>query len=88
MRLNQIQFEIQLSKMYWLLGNKSQLSIENKLLLYKATLKSIWAYGIQRWGHSFNSNIEILQRFQNKYFRIIINALWYVTTETASWSKR
>jgi len=33
------QFEIQLSKMYWLLGNKSQLSIENKLLLYKAILK-------------------------------------------------
>jgi len=25
--------------MYWLLGSKSQLSIENKLLLYKAILK-------------------------------------------------
>jgi len=32
---------IQLSKMYWLLGSKSQLSIENKLLLYEAILKPI-----------------------------------------------
>jgi len=28
--------------MYWLLGSKSQLSIENKLLLYEAILKPIW----------------------------------------------
>jgi len=40
------QFGIQLSKMYWLLGSKSQLSIKNKLL-YKAILKPIWAYGVQ-----------------------------------------
>jgi len=33
------QLGIQLSKMYWLLGSKSQLSIENKLLLYEAILK-------------------------------------------------
>jgi len=26
-----------------------------------------------------NSNIEILQRFQKKYLRIIVNVLWYVT---------
>jgi len=45
------QLGIQLSKMYWLLGSKSQLSIENKLLLYEAILKPIWAYGVQL-GHS------------------------------------
>jgi len=34
--------------MYWLVGNKSQLSIENKLLLYKAILKSMTSnYGTQ-----------------------------------------
>jgi len=38
------QLGIQLSKMYWLLGSKSQLSIESKLLLYKAILKPIWTY--------------------------------------------
>jgi len=30
--------------MYWNLDSKSQLSTENKLLLYKVILKSIWAY--------------------------------------------
>jgi len=63
--------------MYWLLGSKSQLSIENKLLLYKAILKSIWAYGVQLWGTTSNSNIEI-QRFQNLNF----NGPWYVTNDT------
>jgi len=36
-----IQLGIQLSKMHWLLGSKSQLSIESKLLLHKAILKPI-----------------------------------------------
>jgi len=35
------QLGIQPSKMYWMLGSKSQLSIESKLLLYKAILKPI-----------------------------------------------
>jgi len=61
------QLGIQSSKIYWLLGSKSQLWIENKLLLYKAILKPIWACGIQLWHIS---KIEILQRFQNKYLKI------------------
>jgi len=69
--------------MYWLLGSKSQLSIENKLLLYKVILKPIWAYGVQLWASTAsNSNIEILQRFQTKYLRIIVNASWYVINDT------
>jgi len=27
------------------------------------------------------SNIEIIQRFQNKYLRIIVNAPWYITND-------
>jgi hypothetical protein len=38
---------VTLTKMYWLLGRKSQLSLSNKLLLYKTILKPIWSYGIQ-----------------------------------------
>jgi len=68
--------------MYWMLGSKSQLSIESKLLLYKAILEPIWTYGVQLWGTASNSNIEIIQRFQNKYLRIIDNAPWYVTNDT------
>jgi len=77
----QKQLGIQLSKMHWLLGSKSQLSIESKLL-YKAILKRIWAYGVQLWDTTTNSNIEIIYRFQNKYLRIIVDAPWYVTNDT------
>jgi len=28
-----------------------------------------------------NSNIEILQKFQNKFFKIVIDASWYVTND-------
>jgi len=67
----------------WMLGSKPQLSIESKLLLYKVILKPIWTYyGVQLWGAAPNSNIQIIQRFQNKYLRIIVNAPCYVTNDT------
>ncbi|CAH2100509.1 unnamed protein product [Euphydryas editha] len=72
---------IQLRKMYWMLGKKSQLSMSNKLLLYKCILKPIWTYGIQLWGTAANSNLEILQRFQSKMLRIITDAPWFVTNQ-------
>jgi hypothetical protein len=61
-------------KIHWLLGRRSTLSIESKLLLYKAVLKPIWTYGIQPRGTASNSNIEILQRFQSKTLRSILSA--------------
>jgi hypothetical protein len=56
------QLGISLTKMYWLLGRKSNLSISNKLFIYKAILKPIW---------TSNSNIAILERFQSKVLRMI-----------------
>lgn len=72
------ELKLKTSKMYWLLGPKSQLSLENKLLLYKVILKPVWTYGIQLWGTASNSNIEILQRYQSKTLRSIVAAPWYV----------
>lgn len=54
------QLRLKLHKMYWLLGRKSKLLLENKVLLYKTILKRVWTYGIQLWGTASNSNIEIL----------------------------
>jgi hypothetical protein len=68
------QLGISLTKMYWLLGRKSNLSSNNKLIIYKAILKPTWTYGIQLWGTNSNSNIEILERFQSKVLRLIVNA--------------
>jgi hypothetical protein len=58
-------------------GRKSQLSLSNKLLLYKTIFKLIWTFGIQLWGTASTSNIEILERFQSKALRMI-DTPWYV----------
>jgi len=60
------RFAVVIVYAYWIIGRKSQLSVENKLLLYKAILKPTWTYGIQLWGTASTSNIEILERFQAK----------------------
>jgi hypothetical protein len=59
----QKQLGIAFTKIYWVLGHKSKLSITNKLFIYKTILKAIWAYGIQLWGTAPTSNIEILECF-------------------------
>jgi hypothetical protein len=69
---------LKLRRMYWVIGRKSELSLENKLLIYKTILKPIWTYGIPLWVTASNSNIEILQRFQNEVLRSIVNAPWFV----------
>lgn len=70
---------IQLRRLYWLMCRKSQLFLESKLLLYKYILKLIWTYGVQLWGTTANSNIEILQRFQSKILHMTVDSPWYVT---------
>jgi hypothetical protein len=67
---------LSLTKMYWLLRRKTKLSTNNKLLIYKAIFKPIWTYGIQLWGTTSNSNIKILERFQSKVLRLIVDAPW------------
>jgi hypothetical protein len=73
------QLGLSFTKMYWLLERKSKFSTNNKLLIHKAILKPIWTYGIQLWGTTSNSNIEILERFQSKVLGLIVDAPWYVS---------
>jgi hypothetical protein len=72
------QLDLKLRNLYWIIGRKSQLSLENKLLVYKVILKPVRTYGIQLWGTASNSNLEILERFQSKVLRIITDAPQYV----------
>jgi hypothetical protein len=72
------QIGLSLTKMYWLLGAVRGYPLPNKLLLYKSILKPICNYGIQLWGTSSTSKVEILERFQSKALRIIVDAPWYV----------
>jgi hypothetical protein len=76
--VKQKQIRITLTKMYWLLGSKSKLSTSNRLLIYKTILKPIWTYGIQLWGTASSSNIKILEHFQSKALRMIMDIPWYV----------
>ena len=73
----QEELQLKFRKMYWLLGRRSELSIHNKLLLYKQVLRPVWTYGVQLWGCSKKSNIDVIQRYQNKVLRYIVNAPWY-----------
>ena len=60
----------------------SSLSLENKLLLYKVIIKPIWTYGIELWGCSSKSNVNIIQRFQSKTLRLTAGAPRYVSNQT------
>lgn len=75
------ELELRYKKMYWLLGRLSPLAVHNKLLLYKQVLMPVWTYGIQLWGCTKKSNMKIIQRFQNKVLRDIVNAPWYIRND-------
>jgi hypothetical protein len=75
------QLNLKTQKLNWLLGNHSKLSVENKILVYKIILKPIWTYGIQLWGTASNSNIDIIQRYQSKTLRKILQSPWYVNNQ-------
>lgn len=75
------ELDLRYRNMYWLIGRKSMLSVHNKVLLYKQVLMPIWTYGIQLWGCTNQNNMQIIQRFQNKVLRGIVNAPWYIRNE-------
>jgi hypothetical protein len=57
------------------LGRTARLSVVIHITL---TLTLIWTFGIQLWGAASTSNIDILERFQSKALRMIVDAPWYV----------
>jgi len=58
------QTDLKAKEINWLIGKKSNLSTENKILVYKAVIKPIWTYGIELWGCASKSNTAIMQRAQ------------------------
>jgi hypothetical protein len=76
------QTNITIKQLNWLLGRKSNLEIENKLLIYKTIIIPIGTYGLELWGCASKSNISIIQRSQSKILRMIVDAAWYVSNAT------
>ena len=54
--------------------------LEQQVLSWRGYCTKIGSLDVTEplWGTASNSNIEILQRFQNKVLRSIVNAPWYV----------
>lgn len=74
----QEQIKIKFRKLYWILNKRSKLNLESKILLYKAIIKPIWAYGIQLWGSAKKTNVQIIERAQSKIIRSILGAPRYI----------
>jgi hypothetical protein len=72
------QIHLKTKEITWLIGRKSHLTLENKLLIYKAVMKFIWSYGLELWGCASKSNIVIVERDQSKILRAIANTPVYV----------
>jgi hypothetical protein len=77
----QEELKLKYRKMYWLMGRSSALSANDKLMLYQHILKPIWTYGIQLWGCTSQSNRNIIQRFQNRVLRDIVDAPWCIRND-------
>jgi hypothetical protein len=75
------QMGLRYKELYWLLGMKSHLSVDNKLLLYKSIITPIWTYSIEIWGCASKSNIAVIKRCQSKILRAIVVVPWYVTND-------
>jgi hypothetical protein len=78
LRKKRDELNIKFRKTCWLLGRNSQLSVHNKLTLYKQVIRPVCSYGIQLWGCASDSNIQVIQHYQNKVLKCIVNAPWYV----------
>lgn len=59
------------SAIYPLLHKSSKLSTTNKLLLYKAMIRPKFTYASPAWSSTHQSNINKLQRTQNKILKTI-----------------
>ena len=65
----------------WLIGLRSNLSLKNKVLIFKTVFQPAWSYGSEIWGAAAKSNIRKIEVFVHKYLRTITGALWYMTNQ-------
>jgi hypothetical protein len=77
LRTKRDKLNIKFRKMYRLLGCNSELSVHNKIILYRQVIRPIWSHGTQLWGCASDSNIEQIQWYQNKVLKAIVNTPWY-----------
>lgn len=62
-------------------SKNSKLNVDNKLLIYKVIIKSIWTYGIELWSMAAKSYIAKVEALQSIIPRTIVNAPWYLRND-------
>ena len=77
-KIKKQELDLKFAKLYWLTGRRSVLSIYSKILIYKQVFKPVWTYGLPLWGCKNKNNVKVIQSFQNKVLRTIVNAPWYI----------
>jgi len=67
--------------LYPLINHKSSLYVRFKLLLYKIYARPTLLFVALIWAAAARSHLDRLQRFKNKFLRIILNAPYDTRTE-------
>lgn len=78
--LQKAQMAIRL--LYPLMCRKAKLDKNNKILLYKSCIRPIFTYAAPLMTQLANSNIAILQRFQNRVLKMIMDLPFWTNTQT------
>ncbi|ENN83068.1 hypothetical protein YQE_00570, partial [Dendroctonus ponderosae] len=66
------------SKLYPFLNRQSHMSISNKLLLIKTSIRPALAYGSTSWSYASDCHLKRLQATENKILRMAVDAPWFV----------
>lgn len=66
--------------LYSLINRRSQLSLRNKLLIYKSIIRSILFYACPVWGTCAKTHLKKLQVTQNKCLKMIYNLPFHYST--------
>ena len=67
--------------LYPLIGRKSFLSHDNKIILAKVIFQSIILYACPVWGVCAKFHIKKLQICQNKLLKMMLNLPWHFSTK-------
>lgn len=65
-----------MAALYPLIGRRSNLSVENKFLIFKAIIRPILTYASPIWIHAAISHRKNLQILQNKCLKLVLKLHW------------
>ena len=80
-KAKKLQIKLKSLELNWLIGPYSKLSLDNKVLIYNSIIKPIWTYGLQLYGNTCNTNIEVIQRVQSKILRSMTGAPRFLSND-------